>query len=143
MTVSTKKLRILLVEDDIRRHKQIAEWMPEDVHLIWCQNGEAALGVINRATRDEFAGVMLDNDLDKRQYVETTKKKTGADVARQMAERISRDTPVLVHSMSVDREEIMNRLRAEGFPVTQVPYSDLSRQKLNAWVDEVREDREE
>ena len=45
--------------------------------------------------------------------------------------------------MSVDRQEIMNRLRAEGFPVTQLPYCDLTRQNLNAWVDEVREDREE
>ncbi len=140
MTGSTKKLRILLVEDDIMRQQEIEAWMPTDVRLVWCQNGEAALGVLNRATRDEFAGVMLDNDLDKRPYVSTTKKKTGADIAGKMAERMSRHTPVLVHSMSVTREDIMKRLRAEGFPVTQLPYCDLTKQNLNAWVDEVRAD---
>lgn len=143
MTARARKLRILLVEDDNRRQKEIEGWMPADVHLVWCQNGEAAFGVINRARPGEYAAVMLDNDLDKSPYVVVAKKKTGADVARLMAEKMPRDTPVLVHSMSADREEIMNRLRAEEFPVTQLPYVDLTREKLNAWVDEVREDHEE
>jgi CheY-like chemotaxis protein len=139
----SKKLRILLVEDDVERRDEIASWMPCDVRLIWCQNGEAAVGVLTRSGKHDFAAVMLDNDLDKRPYVATATKLKGVDVARKMTERLSRDTPVLVHSMSVTREDIMKLLRAEAFPVTQLPYCDLTRENLNAWVEEVREDRED
>ena len=138
-----RRLRVLLVEDDVNRHRFIQGWLPEDITLVWCQNGEAALGLLDRAGRTEYAAVMLDRDLDKSVYVQTAKRMSGTDVAARMAERISRQTPVLVHSMSVDREELLATLRANEFPVIQIPFCDLTRENLNAWIAEVREDFED
>jgi len=136
-------LRILVVEDDPNRVRKFKSWIPDDVWLVWARNAGQALGILHRDAANTYAGAMLDFDLDKQLYAPEGTCRTGGDVARQIAQHFSPDVQILVHSMNPsERGQIVTVLAEQGFSVTQIPYRDLSKERLVAWLDEVRDNFE-
>ena len=138
---NTKKQQmvILLVENDRHRWTTIESWLPADTRTIWVGDVGAAFGILRRS-RAGYAGIMLDFNLDEYFNRDPTEMKNGADVARVIVERMSHDIPVLVHSMSqAERWEAVKILQAAGFPVTQIPFVDLTKEKFLEWLEKARE----
>ena len=57
--------RILIVEDDSDRLREIKSWMPPDVFVSNVTDAGAAIGLIKRDRGRVYAGIMLDHDLQE------------------------------------------------------------------------------
>lgn len=139
--------RVLVVEDDHRRFEAFERYIQGELLLVPVTSAVAAKGLLERTKPEDYAGVMFDYDLEKVQTLPPSKLvKNGLDVAKIAARVLSKDTEVLVHSMSVDRAKLVTFLRAEGFPTEQLPYADCTRETLAAFCERVKalhEDRME
>ena len=138
-------LRLLLIEDDERRHDRFKEWLPSDVRLVWAQNAGTALGMLKRLEPGEYAGILLDHDLEKRVVNPDGARFNGGHVVEALLSRgaAQRDIPILVHSMNVKHgPEMAQRLEGAGYPVTRIRMSDLTRERFLEWLEEVREELE-
>lgn len=138
-SAARKFLRILLVEDDESRKARFQSWLPATLRLVWARNAGQALGLLARDRGRAFAGILLDHDLERWAYG-TGEQKSGTEIARAIRLTVSRDTPILVHSMNfVEGDAMANHLTNEGFPVTRVPMRDLGGTLFESWLEEVRE----
>lgn len=132
-------LRILLIEDDNKRVEKIRAWLPEDVRLVHAASAGRVLGILNR-DRGQYAGVMLDHDLQIQATTARDTELSGSTVVKWIKEIIPSDVPVLVHSMNPSRAPEMTRfLEANGFSVTRIPMEEMSQELFQVWLDEVRE----
>ncbi len=53
---------------------------------------------------------------------------------------ITKDIPILVHSMNVFRAPVMvRRLECADFDVTRIPMAELTEKKLFEWLEDARE----
>jgi hypothetical protein len=109
--------------------------------MTWIGSAGVALGMLRaHDIKTAVRGILLDYDLvDPRDLRYGEKPLTGLDIARKMVETLDPDLPVLVHSMSRERDQAINMLRTAGFPVTQIPFAELSKENFNKWLDEVRD----
>lgn len=137
-------LRILLVEDDINRHAKLTAWLPKDVKIVWTKDAGAAIGVLERLQSGDYAGIMLDHDLEKRLRSEDSRFFCGSDVVDALLRNPkARDVPILVHSMNPSGGASMEeRLTKGGFWVTKTRFKDLTAKAFLDWVEEIREDFE-
>lgn len=132
-------LRVLLVEDDDHRYEKIQSWSPSDVRLVWVTCAGSALGVLNHDKGDVYAGIMLDFDLYQKLHTTDRMPGTGADVAKKIIEVIDKDTPILVHSMNEEERYGVAKLLSEaGFYVTIAPMTELTKERLTAWLEDCR-----
>lgn len=132
-------IRILLIEDDNGRVKQIREWLPSDVHLVHAGSAGRALGILQR-DRDAYAGIMLDHDLQGQIATDMDFFLSGTNVAKSIMSNITPDIPVLVHSMNpADAPKMVKALSKAGFSVTRLPMSVMTAENLREWIEEVRE----
>lgn len=143
-------LRILLVEYDNNRVKQIREWLPADVHLVHAGSAGRAIGVIEKdcaKNRTTYDGIMLDHDLRGQIATERDFFLSGTNVVKVLMTRVSNEIPVLVHSMNpADAPRMVHALTQSGFSVTRLPMVVMTKESLNEWLQEVREcweDRQE
>jgi CheY-like chemotaxis protein len=144
-------LRILLVEDDKNRVKQIKEWLSaEEARLVHAGSAGTAIGVIKKdCTKHSivYDGIMLDHDLQGQTVTEKDLFLSGADVVKEIIARVSNEIPVLVHSMNpTDAPRMVHALTHAGFSVTRIPMVVMTQENLNEWLQEVREcweDRQE
>jgi hypothetical protein len=61
-------------------------------------------------------------------------------VANAIIQYISRNVPVLVHSMNSNQSTVLvQQLRRAGFDVTQIPMSSLTKEGFCDWLDQVRQ----
>jgi len=132
-------LRLLLVEDDSERVEKIRAWLPADVRLVWASCAGSALGLLRHDKGDAYAGVLLDFDLHRQLKVNDGHPRTGADVARRLVTSLSRDTPILVHSMnSAGRTQSTAILRDAGFEVSIIPMKFLTQERFGRWLEQMR-----
>ena len=85
------RIRILLVEDEERREKLFRKWLPNNFILVWARSAGQALGILQRAGKRTFAGILLDHDLDQSWRVESDANLDGRDVVAKIIEKISWD----------------------------------------------------
>ena len=129
---------ILLVENSRSRVDQLKVWCPAEYRLVVVTSGNAAMGMLRRDAPDTYAGILLDFDLDRVPGV--ADERCGMDVAQVIIERVSRVTPILVHSENATGSAIAaDRLRSVGFAVTKIPYRSLTMDDFLEWLDECEE----
>lgn len=137
------KLRVLLIEDDVNRYQRLLSWMPADVKLVWAKDAGAAIGVLERLQPGDYAGLMLDFDLDKQHRTVTSGHFNGGHVVDVLLSFKDRDVPILVHSNNVNNGPKMAlRLSGAGYDVTKIRMADLTQERFLEWVGEIREEFE-
>jgi CheY-like chemotaxis protein len=133
-------LRILLIEDDPARIALFQAWCPEDVRLVVASSTGRAMGILLRDRGRVYAGILLDHDLQEQNITQMDRYLSGSDLIKVIVQNISRDVPVLVHSMNISRGPLMaDQLASAGFMVTRIPMSVLTRRVFLEWVQEVRD----
>ena len=136
-------LRILLIEDDLNRVRQISEWLPPDVRLVHARSAGRAIGILER-DRNAYAGIMLDHDLQGHAATDRDTELSGTTVVKRIVALVPNNTPVLVHSMNISYSPgMVTVLSNAGFSVTRLPMMVMTQEKLVEWLDEVRECWEE
>ena len=135
-------IRILIVEDDQRRVDWFQAWLPKDIRLVHARSGGKALGILERDAR-EFAGIMLDHDLQEAPIVTNDKNLSGSTVVVKIMLHVRPDVPILIHSMNPGKAERMKKaLEASGFSVTRMPMGEMSKDAFLEWLDEIKENQE-
>lgn len=138
-TELSRRLRLLLIEDDKGRADRIRSWIPNDVPVTHAASAGRAIGVLRRDRGEVYAGILLDHDLQGATASAMNESHSGADVAVEIARCAEPDVPILLHSMNFQGARMMRAtLEDTGFDVTWVAMVALAREKLNAWLDEVR-----
>jgi len=143
--------RLLVIEDNDLRIRKIWEWLPADFQANFVRCGGLALGVIARdgpwrGRHDEpaYAGIMLDFDLNMQAVVASDLDLSGKAVVSALLRCMSRDIPILVHSMNPAGAPLMvNQLKDAGFDVLRLPWFELEQGEFQEWLDEVRENWED
>ena len=131
--------RLLIIEDDHERERILKSWLPEDVKTVVAGSGGRAIGVLERDKGNVYAGILLDHDLQGRAATATDCSLDGKDVVNMIVKNISKNVPILVHSMNVTQAPVMaNKLEKEGFCVTRIPMAILTKERLQEWVAEAR-----
>ena len=132
--------RILIVEDDSDRLREIKSWMPPDVFVSNVTDAGAAIGLIKRDCGRVYSGIMLDHDLQEQLKVASSMHLSGNDVVGAIIRHIDKDVPILVHSMNVSQAPVMvRRLESAEFDVSRIPMAELTEKKLFEWVEDARE----
>lgn len=134
------KALILIVEDDDRRVAKLNEWLPDSFRLVHVKSGGQAIGVLNRSHSFEFAGVMLDYDLDIRPERGVI---TGAQVAEHVLCNVDSSTPILVHSANDKMAPFIVGELADQFSVTRINWTQMTEGIFLRWLREVHEEWED
>ena len=133
-------LNILIVEDDKSRVDRLTEWIPADMRIVWARSGGAALGVLKRARMNDYAGILLDHDLQGNARTEEDCALDGRDIVDEIIRRLSRDPLIMVHSMNPQHApQMVTRLDDAGFSVSRMPFAVMTQETFVAWCDEVRD----
>ena len=131
--------RLLLVEDDPSRARELRAWLPEWVHLVWVATATGAIELIRRDTSDLFGAVLLDHDLGSGIATAARSSQSGLDVAEGLVARGWFEVPVMIHSTDrINAPRMARRLDAAGFWVQWLPFHDMTRDALVAWLEEAR-----
>ncbi len=131
--------RILIVEDDSRREQTLRAWLPADFRPVVATSAGAAIGILRLDAGRVYAAIMLDHDLQARRASEADLHLSGSDVVEAVRAYVSREVPILIHSMNAtERGRMALELDRAGFDVTVTPMEDLSRERLAEWIDTVR-----
>jgi CheY-like chemotaxis protein len=132
-------LRILLVEDSAWRIERFREWAPADVRLVEARCGGRAIGTVRRSGRNDWAGILLDHDLNEQAVSNAHGDVDGRAVVRAIVESVDSSSPILIHSMnSIGSDEMKKNLEQSGFFVTRIRMMDLTRELFLDWLEEVR-----
>ena len=132
-------IRILLIEDDNNRVTNIKSWLPDDVRLVHAASAGRVLGILKRDS-NQYAGIMLDHDLQTQAATTTDMEMSGSTVVTWIKEMVPTDVPILIHSMNFSRAPEMKRaLETAGFSVTRIPMDMLDKELLLSWLNEVRD----
>lgn len=146
-------IRILIVEDSETRIERLKRMLPDWVRPVVAVSAGKAIGILELDSYrrnngiDVFAGILLDHDLVNQTITEEDRTLTGKNVVQSIIHNVTRDTPVLVHSMNSGEARVMvGRLENMGYSVLRVPMNDLTQEILTVWLEETRqlwEDRQE
>ena len=132
-------IRILLIEDDNNRVAKIKSWLPDDVRLVHAASAGRVLGILKRDS-DQYAGIMLDHDLQTQAATSVDRELSGTTVVSWIKDMISTDVPILIHSMNTARAPEMKRsLETAGFSVTRIAMDMLEQEHFQSWLNEVRD----
>jgi CheY-like chemotaxis protein len=132
-------IRLLIIDDSNERIATLRQWLPADVHVVSATSAGRALKILDLDHGTVYAGILLDHDLGQQVVAEAEHGLTGLHVARRIVQRIARDAPVLVHSMSLAGGSSMQHLlEAAGFAVTRIRFEELTRERLLDWLEDVR-----
>lgn len=132
-------LRILVVEDSEWRIEQFRKWTPDDVRLVETRCGGRAIGTIGRSGRQDWAGIMLDHDLEEQAVNAARGNVDGHAVVRAIISTVDPATPILIHSVNNSGANQMKQaLEQAGFFVTRIRMADLNETHFLDWLEEVR-----
>jgi CheY-like chemotaxis protein len=138
--MTSKPLKILIVEDDMWRAREIAMILPEGFLPVIVKSAGAALGMLERDRGYVYAGLCIDHDLQRQAMTGADHSMDGNTVVDAVRRYISNDVPVLVHSMNPGRAPAMvQKLESSGFWVTRLPMAELNEQNFGNWLEEVKE----
>jgi hypothetical protein len=130
---------LLLIEDSQYRIDKIRSWLPEDCLLVVASSAGKAIGILQRDRGYVYGAVMLDHDLNEQALTEADLSLSGSDLVETLVTHLSRDVPILVHSMNATRAPlVVQRLNRAGFEVTRLPFETLLRDDLQNWLEDAR-----
>ena len=133
-------LRLLIVEDNEERLQCFRSWLPDDIRVVVARSAGRAIGIVQRDRGTVYAGILLDHDLVEQIATEGELKFSGTQVSEAIIKHISADVPVLIHSMNyIGAKTMFTKLEQAGFWLTRIPMISLTQDKLEAWLEEVRE----
>lgn len=138
----TKVFRILLVEDDQERANILMSYLPKHIRVVYASSAGRALGIVkadhrNRRNKSPYYGIMLDHDLQEQIICADEGQLSGMNVVDGIINYVSRGVPILVHSMNPSQASIMvKKLKSSGFRVTRMPMRELTREKLEGWLED-------
>jgi hypothetical protein len=128
-----------MIEDNTKRIERIRTWMPEDCLLVVAVSAGKAIGVLSRDSGYVYGGVLLDHDLQEQILTEVDHMMSGSDVLKSLITHLSRDVPILVHSMNPTRApQLVQRLKGAGFEVTRITFQNLDRETFLKWLEDAR-----
>ena len=134
--------RILLVEDDQERADILISYLPRHIRIVFASSAGRALGIIrtdhrNRRENSPYCGIMLDHDLQEQLVCADEGQLSGMHVVDAIIDCVSRDVPILIHSMNPSEAPTMvKKLHSAGFRVTRMPMRELTREKLAVWLED-------
>lgn len=132
-------IRLLVVEDNVERLALFERWMPADVRVTWARSAGRAMRIIELDPGRVYAGMLLDHDLVDQNASPAELGLTGRHVVDRIIRHVDPDAAMLVHSINPAGARLMvQRLEAAGFWTTRTPFPTLSKAKLHAWIDEIR-----
>ena len=132
-------IRLLIIEDSEERIGLFRQWMPADIQALFVRSAGRAVRVLELDRGAVYAGICLDHDLNEQMLVREEREVNGVEVVRRLVRHISRDVPILVHSMNFGGATSMTRmLMAQGFSVTRIPFKNMHEGVFIDWIDEVR-----
>lgn len=132
--------RLLLIEDNDARINQFREWLPENMVLVVAASAGRAIGTLQHSDPYDYAGILLDHDLDQQVVNADELLFTGSNVVGTLIAKISNEIPVLVHSINFNGASNMRRkLEKSGFEVTTCPMTRLTREQFSVWLKDVLE----
>jgi CheY-like chemotaxis protein len=133
-------VRILLIEDDPIRIALFQEWLPADARLVVASSAGKAVGILRRDRGRVYAGLLLDHDLQEQTITQMDRHLSGSDLIQVIVHNVSKEVPILVHSMNISRAPLMVKtLEAEGFMVTRIPMSCLSKADFMEWIEDAQD----
>ena len=140
MTMMQRPPRLLLIEDSPARIEQFRQWVPESMVLVTVTSAGRAIGILLRRDPFDYAGIMLDHDLQQQIANPGELALSGTDVVNTLVTRISYEIPVLLHSISPAGVASMHRkLEAASFDVTAIPMTQLVHAQFKLWLSDVLE----
>ncbi len=132
---------ILLVENSPKRQHWIETHSPENVRFHTVASGQIAIGVVAHMQPDDYAGIMLDCDLDEGLEGGPQDYFDGVEIAKLVVQHAPRHLPVIVHSHNpAGAARMVTMLTSNGFDVLRVPFRDLEEEQLREWLMEIEED---
>lgn len=132
-----KPFRLLLIEDSPHRVDKIRSWLPADCLMVVAASAGKAIGILQRDRGYVYGAVMLDHDLHEQALTETDLTLSGSDLVGTLVAHLSRDVPILVHSMNPTRApQVAQRLGRAGFEVSRIPYENLDRETFVTWLED-------
>lgn len=133
--------RLLVIEDDDERVALFRSWLPDDVIIVVARSAGSAIGILQRDRGKVYAGILLDHDLQIQRLTESDRYFSGMDAVQAIINNISRDVPILVHSMNQTRAPVMvERLKVGGFKnVIQLPMAHVTERLFKEWFEDVIE----
>lgn len=133
--------RLLIIEDDQERIKTFLEWIPKDIKIVWVKSAGRAIGLLKRDSGNVYAGILLDHDLQQQAATEIDKFLSGSNVIDIIIQNIDKKVPILIHSTNELKPPVMEkRLKNSGFKdVLRIPMHQLTKRKLNEWIEDIRE----
>ncbi len=130
-----QRFRLLLIEDGAHRIERIRSWLPENCLLVVAASAGKAIGILQRDRGYVYGAVMLDHDLNEQAYTQDDLTLSGSDLVKTLIANLSRDAPILVHSMNVTRApQLVQRLKGAGFEVTRITFQNLDRATFLNWL---------
>ncbi|MGV8080955.1 MAG: cyclic-phosphate processing receiver domain-containing protein [Syntrophales bacterium] len=131
--------RVLIIEDDQSRVDRLKEWLPEDIRIVVASSAGRAMGLLERDRGRVYAGIMLDHDLQLNIASDSDRLLSGSNLIESIIKNISKDVPILVHSMNaVCAADMVSRLERAGFQVDSIPMNLLSKEQLLSWIEDAR-----
>jgi len=127
---------VLVVEDDDERVADFRVWFAHPrIRLLHVKTGDAALRCVET---DRYDLILLDHDLDLQHPQGRLGSVNGTNVvARLVASRVNRQTPVIIHSMNPGaRNRMLQTLKANGFEVRVNPFAEWRPE----WAQDLRDE---
>lgn len=133
------RFRLMLIEDNQDRIDRIRSWLPGDCLLVVATSAGKAIGILQRDRGYVYGAVMLDHDLHEQAATEDDLSLSGSDLVETLITHLSRDVPILIHSMNPTRAPLLaQRLNRAGFDVTRIPFVELDKAIFLPWLEDAR-----
>lgn len=126
---------VLVVEDNPQRVELFQKWLQHpNLRLLHVRSGDGALNCLT----DRFDCILLDHDLLENHPLGGTANVDGRGVVDQLVQSgVNWRTPIIVHSMNPGgRNEMYQRLRANGFSVEIKPFAEWT----GRWAEDLKEE---
>lgn len=131
---------ILIIEDNPERQERLLSWLPPGTRPILAQTGGKAAGLLKRGETAEYAGIVLDHDLDEQMITNEDLLMNGSKIVNLIITNVERWVPILIQSMNPRRGPGMAaKLRQAGFTVDFVPMTQLTAERLHKWTGEAHQ----
>jgi hypothetical protein len=135
-----KPIRILIIEDNLQRERLLCSWLPLDIKPVVTRSAGRAMGTLARDKGNVYSGIILDHDLQERPATDADRLLSGQDIIDVISQCVSRDVPILVHSVNASQSWVMVvRLQHHGYEVTHIPMDLLTCEAFSKWIGEVRQ----
>lgn len=116
-------MRILFLDDDSYRYKQILRARGHKSIIDWVETAQACIDKLAR--HDLYSQIWLDHDLGGEVYVNEANKNTGSEVVRYiLKEKLPIKCDIIVHSMNdVAANNMVSALQKAGYSAIYMPFS--------------------